>query len=208
MNHPMPNTLPDPGFRAMVADAVHHAISKLFEPSVHHVAPINTIGSFLLQHLMRREYRPVAGSVRIRAGGTPFGLEADLAQIDAHEYYVWCACRHGDGRVEIVDFCARYWRDWARGLGQLWIGAAPPEVVWAWDDELPHDFAEYEVHTDITRRVQYTVARAIAERDPGGPVGTWENAINDAIHFIASSEEGLAFLADAGLAEPIDEDKG
>lgn len=202
----MPDPLPDAQIRTLVADAVHHAVSKLFEPSVIHVAPVNTIGCFLLQHLRQREYRPVAGSVRVRAGGTPFGLEASLAEIDAHEYYVWAEAAHPDGRIELVDFAARYWRDWARGLGVLWVGGPSPAAVWDWKDEVPPELAEYETDPEITARVQYTVGRAIAERDAQGPVQAWEDAINDAIQYMAASEEGIAFLAGAGLAEPLDEE--
>jgi hypothetical protein len=190
--------------RSLIADAVHHAASRLFEPSVIHVAPINTIGCFLLQHLMQREYRPVAGSVNIAAGGTPFGLEARLDQIDAHEYYLWIEAVDEQGRVELVDFASRYWRDWAKGLGVLWIGDAPPGAVWAWKDEVEPSFARYDSHPEITERIQYTIMRAVSQRDPEGPVQVWEDAINDAIQYIASTEEGLAYLAEAGLAEPID----
>ncbi|MDX9972112.1 MAG: hypothetical protein RBU21_03875 [FCB group bacterium] len=198
-------TFPEPSFRELIGDAVHYAASKLFEPSVIHAAPINTIGCFLLQHLMQREFRPVAGSIGVVAGGTPFGLEADLAKIEAHEYYVWIEARHEDGRIEVVDFASRYWRAWAKGVGVLWIGASPPDVVWAWKDEVAADLARYETEPEITERVRYTVSAAVEQRSPEGPVQAWEDAINDAIHFVASSERGLAFLAEAGLAEPVDE---
>lgn len=198
-------SLPESSFQELIGDAVHYAASKLFEPSVIHAAPINTIGCFLLQHLMQREYRPVAGSINVAAGGTPFGLEAKLEQLDAHEYYLWIEAPREDGRVELVDFASRYWRNWAKGIGVLWLGAPPPDVVWAWKNELSADLARYDGQPEITERVQYTVSTAVARRSPEGPVQAWEDAINDAIHFIASSEQGLAFLAETGLAEPIDE---
>ncbi len=200
--------LPPAPLQALVADAVHHAASKLFQPSVIHVAPINTIGCFLLQHLFRREYRPVTGSIRIRSGGTPFGIEARIEDIDAHEYYLWLEAPHAEGRVELVDFASRYWPDWAKGLGQLWVGPPPPPAVWTWKSELAPDFAEYELHDNITAHVQRAVGEAIARRAPDSPVDAWEKAINDAIDYIAQTDQGLAFLVESGLAEPLEDDPG
>ena len=126
----MPEPLPSEELRAIIGDAVHHAVSKLFEPTVVHAAPINTVGCFLLQHLFGRSYQPVCGSIAIQAAGTPFGLEARADDLDSHEYYLWGELVHDDGSIEQVDFAARYWPAWAKGIGILWVGRPVPTPLW------------------------------------------------------------------------------
>ena len=65
--------------------------------------------------------------------------------------------------------------------------------------------ATYTVDDAITEAVQGAIGRAIAVRDTESPVTTWENAINDAIDYVASTDAGLAHMVQCGLAEPIDE---
>jgi hypothetical protein len=199
--------IPPAEVRRLIGDALHHAVAKLFEPSIIHIAPINTIGCFLLQHLFRREYRPVCGSVRVRGGGQPFALEADPSEIEAHEYYLWIDAVHPDGKVERVDFGTRYWTEWARGMGVLWLGGKPPAPLWGWAADLPADLAEYEFEPTITARVQNLIGEAIAHRTEDSPAATWEKAINDALDYMAATDEGMAFLVQVGAAEPIEDDE-
>ncbi len=199
--------LPAPEVQHLIADALHHAVSRVMDPSVNHIAPINTIGCFLLQHFFHREYRPVAGSVRIHAGGQSFGREARVEDLENHEYYLWVQAVGEDGRVELVDFGARYWRDWAKSEGVLWLKDAPEPVMWQWLDEVSPDTAVYEPHSDLTHGIQEGVGRAIAHRQKGDVVDTWENAINDAIDYLMEDEAGLRFLVETGIAEPIEEDE-
>lgn len=203
----MSQSLPSPEVRRIIADALHHAVSQVMDPSIDHVAPINTIGCFLLQHFFHRAYRPVAGSVRVHAGAQSFGREARIEDLENHEYYLWIQAEDDEGRVELVDFGARYWRAWAKTEGVLWVKDAPEPVVWQWTDQLAPDCAAYEPHPGLTHGIQEGVGRAIAHRRKGDVVDTWENAINDAIDYMMEDEVGLRFLVDAGIAEPIDEDE-
>lgn len=200
MNQP----LPEREVQHILADALHHAVSRVMDPSINHIAPINTIGCFLLQHFLKREYRPVAGSIRVATGGQALAREARVQDIENHEYYLWVEALYEDGRVELVDFGARYWRDWAKSEGVLWIGPTPPTVLWAWKDSVAADQAIYEKHDAITSTIQTGVGRAIAHRQKGDVVDTWENAINDAIDYLMEDEVGLRFLVEVGIAEPIE----
>lgn len=201
----MTESVVPPDTQRLIADAVHHAVSKLFDPSILHIAPINTIGCFLLQHLFGRDFRPVCGSVRLHTGGQTFGIEAAVDKLDEHEYYLWIESHEEEGPVELIDFGARYWPEWAQGMGVLWLGERPPSAIWMPKAAVPGALVEYATDPEVTQTVQNSVGRAIVHRQPEGLVEAWEKAINDAVDYLATTEGGMEFLVQAGLAEPLEE---
>ena len=86
--------------RRIVGEKLHEALVPLMAPSIRHVAAINTIGCYLLCHLTDNEYEVVAGSLTVRQGGAPLGLEADASRVDDDQYYLWIERRQDDGRVD------------------------------------------------------------------------------------------------------------
>lgn len=187
--------------RQHIGDALHHAVSQLFEPSATHVGPINTIGCFLLKFLTGQLYQPVAGSVTVHAAGAPFGIEARLEALPTHDYYVWIERHHDGGAIERIDFAARYWDAWAREQGVLWLGP-PPRPFWDWADRIPKDHAEYVVHDEITRRIREGINAAIRHVDTDASAQAWQDAINSAVDHLMTHDAGIAFLTQAGIAHP------
>lgn len=201
----MPKYPPTPEVRAIISDSLHAALSRFMQPSVTHIGPINTIGCFLLKHLTGEEFVPVAGSIEVRCGGTPFGIQAHIENIDIHGYYVWIECDRGDS-VELVDFGCRYWKQWAADEGVLWTTPPPPAFAWGPKPQL-NDIAEYSGHYEITNAVRRAIQDAVAVLKPNSSVANWETAINDSIDGILNTEAGLEFLIQAGIAKPVDEEE-
>jgi hypothetical protein len=201
----MPKHPLTPAVREVIADSLHAALLKFMQPSVMHIGPINTIGCFLLKHLTGDGFVPVAGSVEVRCGGTPFGIQAHIENIDIHAYYVWIECDRGAHGIEVVDFGARYWKPWASGEGILWSGPSPPKFVWGLHDEL-NGYARYSPHDEISDTVRRAIEDAVAVLKPDSSVEKWETAINDAIDAMLDTEAGLDYLIKTGIARPVDEE--
>ncbi len=195
-----------PAVREVIADSLHGALLKFMEPSVMHIGPINTIGCFLLKHLTGDGYVPVAGSVEVRCGGAPFGIQAHIENIDIHGYYVWIECDRGAEGIELVDFGARYWKPWALEEGVLWAGPSPPKCSWGLKHEVK-GFAEYTPHQEISNTVRRAIEEAVAVQQPESSVAKWEAAINDAIAAMLDTEDGLHYLVDAGIAKPVEDEE-
>ncbi|NUM56251.1 MAG: hypothetical protein HUU46_21640 [Candidatus Hydrogenedentes bacterium] len=177
------------------------AIREVMLPSVHHAAAINTIGCHLLCHLTGQNYEVVAGSLIVRQGGNPIELRADVSKVEEDEYYLWIELRHADGRVELVDFAAPYWKNWALENGAIWLGPNPG-VVWAFVDELDEHVARYTPDTEITNIVRVALHNAFRSPNPPEQVGQWESAINRTIDLLALEPLALEHLIKAGVAEP------
>jgi hypothetical protein len=192
--------------RGIIADALHAAIGEVMQPSIEHIAPINTIGCYLLKHLTRADYVPVAGSIEVGGGGA-LSLYAHVENVEAHTYYLWIQRSCSDGDLELVDFGSRYWLDWAVNTQTLWIGGPPPDYIWSPAREIPSSIATYTPNHEVTMLVRRAIDRAI--RSPGveESVTTWETAVNRAIEVIMGSPEGLRFLVDAGIAEPLNQEE-
>ncbi len=197
---------PAPEVREVIADSLHAALLNIMQPSVTHIGPINTIGCFLLKYLTRDNYAPVAGSLEVRCGGAPFGIQAHVENIDIHAYYVWIECHRGADGVELVDFGTRYWQAWAADEGAPWTASPPPRFLWQPKEEVG-PVAEYGANYEITVAVQKAVEKAVTAQNPDAKVMRWEVAINDAIERMLDSEAGLKYLLDAGLAKPVDDDE-
>lgn len=195
-----------PDVREIISDSLHAALLKFMQPSVTHIGPINTIGCFLLKHLTGDDYLPVAGSVEVRCGGSPFGVQAHIENIDVHAYYVWIECDHGGGNVELIDFGARYWRPWATDEGVLWTGPEPPKFMWGPKEAL-NGYAEYTPHHEISISVRHAIEEAVEVLRPDSSVAKWETAINDAIDGILNTEAGLDYLIRIGIAKPVDDEE-
>jgi hypothetical protein len=195
--------LPPEGVRTVVADALHDALTDVMEPSITHIAPINTIGCFLLRHITGVQYVPVAGSITVNAGAQRFGIVAQPERIDDHEYYVWSEARYAEGEAEIVDFGSRYWKDWAEKEGVLWVGEPPPPAVWAWRAELPETVAYYEEQPGVTNDVRGAIEQAVSSADPDPSVQVWEQTINAALEKLMENDESHAYLHERGVIEPL-----
>ena len=187
--------------RPLVCEKLFETISGTLAPSVHSAAAINTIGCYLLCHLTDEDYEVTAGSLTVRMGGAPIALQADPARLDEDAYYVWIECRHTDGRVELVDFAAPWWADWARELHMLWLGPAP-EAVWTFVDELDDSLARYTPHAEITNMVRTALHHAFRSPNPPEQVAMWESAINGTVDLLARDPRMLDFLIERGVAGP------
>ncbi|MBX7258454.1 MAG: hypothetical protein K1Y02_18975 [Candidatus Hydrogenedentes bacterium] len=192
--------------RKIIADALHASLSEAMTPSITHIGPINTIGCFLLKHLTGVNAEPVAGSIEVRCGGVPFGLEAHVENVEDHMYYVWIEADLGDQGVELIDFGSRYWREWAGEQFALWGGAPPPTVVWAQKAEIPPSVVEYTQNEEITYLVREGIHRVIVEQEDESCVTVWEQVINSTIDHLMENDTGLQYLVDIGIAEPVEED--
>jgi len=195
--------LPPEGVRAAIADALHVALTSVMDPSITHIAPINTIGCFLLRHITGVQYVPVAGSITVNAGAQRFGIVARPEHISDHEYYVWSEARYADELVEIVDFGSRYWKDWAEKEGVLWVGEPPPNAVWAWRAELPETVAYYEEQPGVTNDVRGAIEQAVSVTDSDPSVQVWEQTINAALEKLMEHDESHAYLHERGVIEPL-----
>ncbi len=199
--------LPDSETKDIVGMAIHHAVSQFMMPSITHIAPINTIGAFFLQFTRAQTYHPVAGSITVLAGGTPFGRRAEPDKAEEHEYYLWIERNHPNGETEIIDFGAPYWKAWAEEQGAPWEGAEPPMAVWALKDDAAESLAVYEADPGLTDAVRKAIHDAVAERDSGDVASRWEDAVNDATEYMLNYEAGARYLIEAGIAEPYGEEE-
>jgi len=194
--------LPPEDVRAAVADALHEALTNVMDPSITHIAPINTIGCFLLRHVTGIQYVPVAGSITVNAGAQRFGIVALPERIADHEYYVWSEARFEDGSVSIADFGSRYWQAWAKEEGVLWVGDVPPHAVWIWRTGIPETVAYYEEQPAITNEVRGAIEGAVSAATPEPAVQVWEQTINAAIDLLMDNDVSRAFLEKQGVIEP------
>lgn len=194
--------LPDADVRHLIADSLHLALRELLEPSVTHIAPINTIGCFLLQYLTGHPYGLACGGVAVETGSRALTLDAHWENLDAHLYYVWIERPHPDGRVELVDFGARYWKAWAAEEEQLWIGASPPPVVWGFEDALAGARVRYTPHEEITGVITRSLNAMLAEEKPDPVLATWQGVINKAVDHMMATQLGLSYLVTRGIAAP------
>lgn len=195
-NVPLPDDL-----RGVVCETLFDALAGIMAPSVHHAAAINTIGCYLLCHLTGEGYDVAAGSLVVRQGGAPLALRADASRIEDHEYYLWIERRHADGRVELVDFAARCWRDWARDENVLWLGPAP-DAVWTFVDALDAAVARYTPDAEITNMVRTALHNAFRSPNPPEQVGQWESVINAAVDLLARDPRAIDYLVQQGIAAP------
>jgi hypothetical protein len=202
----MPKYPPADDVRDVIAESLHVALLRMMHPSIMHIGPINTIGCFLLKYLTGEDYVPVAGSIEVRCGGTPFGLQAHIENIDIHAYYVWIECDRGAGGTELVDFGSRYWRSWASDEGALWTAPSPPNYIWERKDHLSGT-AEYVTHHEISAIVLHAIENAVSAQEPEANVKRWETVINSAVDHMLDTKAGLRFLIDAGIAQPADEEE-
>ncbi|MCC6152503.1 MAG: hypothetical protein IT367_02025 [Candidatus Hydrogenedentes bacterium] len=187
--------------RGTVGDKLYDALAPIMTPSIRNSAAINTIGCYLLCHLTGGEYDVVAGSLVVRQGGAPLGLQADETLVDDDQYYLWIEQRREDGRVELVDFAARCWADWAREEQVLWLGPAP-EIVWTYVDELHDTVARYTPHAEITNMVRVALHNAFRSADPPQEVAQWETVINATLDLLAQDARALEYMIARGIAEP------
>lgn len=187
--------------RPVVAGNLHQGLKEFMAPSAHHAAAINTIGCHLLCHLTGESYDVVAGSIVVRQGGTPLELRADATRIDEHQYYLWIELRHGNGRVEIVDFASPFWNEWAVENGAIWIGA-PPGVIWTFVDALDERAVRFTPDTEITNIVRVALHNAFRSPSPPEQIAQWESAINKTLELLAQDAQALEHLIEAGVAEP------
>jgi hypothetical protein len=202
MSHePLPEEL-----RAAVCENLAAALAGVIAPSVHHAAAINTIGCYLLCHLTAADYQVVAGSIVIKQGGTPLALRADPSRIDEHEYYLWIERPNDDGRVELIDFAAPYWMDWARENNALWLGP-PPETTWTYVDALDKNIAHYTPEWEITNMVRVALHNAFRSTSPPEQVVQWETVINATVELLAQDPRAIHYLVTNGIAEPASPSK-
>ncbi len=195
---------PAEGVRAVIADCLHAAVETILTPSISQIGPINTVGCFLLKHLTKVNYLPVAGSVEVLCAGERLGIKADIENLESHHYYVWIEGDHGERGIELIDFGSRYWRDWADQAAVAWAGEAPPPYVWGPARDVCARVARYSAHGEITQIVRKGIAEAI-NADGNPSAAAWETAINEAIDGIMNDPCGLAYLVDQGIACPIDD---
>lgn len=188
--------------REGVADALHESLAAVMDPGITHIAPINTIGCFLLRHLTGIEYVPVAGSITVNAGAQRFGMVALPERIADHEYYLWSEARFEDGSVALADFGSRYWKAWAQEKGVLWTGDAPPDAVWDRRADVPATLAHYEEEPSITNDVRGAIEQAVSTPEPEGAIKVWEDTINATIDRLLISDVCRAYLEDRGIVEP------
>ncbi|GMV99955.1 MAG: hypothetical protein AMXMBFR84_10940 [Candidatus Hydrogenedentota bacterium] len=204
------NPLPPQAIRKAAAGTLDIAIRSVFEPSIAHVGPINTIGCFFLKHLTKCNFVPMAGSIWVPVQGGNVSLQASLDQVEDHQYYVWSECEMPDGNVVLVDFAARYWPAWAAEFGLSWPGKPLP-YLWQPRDSIAPETAVYTLHPEITDSVRHGINQAIESYDGDEPVATWEAVINDALERIAnrmqSNDEGWDYLMETGVVTPEDEEE-
>lgn len=193
--------LPPHPVRDAIAEALHDALTAVMDPAITHIAPINTIGCFLLRHVTGVQYVPVAGSITVNAGAQRFGMVALPERIADHEYYLWAEARFEDGSIAIADFGARYWKAWARERGVLWTAPQPPSAVWDWRSDVPETIAYYEEEPSITNDVRGAIEQAVSAPEPEPVVKVWEATINAAIERLVDTEAGRAYLEERGVIE-------
>ena len=193
--------LPPDAVRDAVADALHLSLTEVMDPGITHIAPINTIGCFLLRHITGVEYVPVAGSITVNAGAQRFGIVALPDRIADHEYYLWSEARFEDGSVALADFGARYWKRWAKENGVLWVGNGPRNAVWNWRADVPETIAYYEEQPAVTNDVRGAIEQVVSAATPEPAVQVWEQTINASLDRLMDIEVSRAYLEERGVIE-------
>lgn len=194
--------LPTDAVRNAVADALHLSLAEVMDPSITHIAPINTIGCFLLRHITGVEYVPVAGSITVNAGVQRFGIVALPDRIADHEYYLWSEARFEDGRVAMADFGARYWKRWAKDNGVFWVGDEPQNAVWDWRNDVPETIAYYEEQPAVTNDIRGAIEQVVAAATPEPAVQVWEQTINATLDRLMDIDVSRDYLEEQGVIEP------
>lgn len=202
------DALPEPDLRALIAESFHLALGDLMEPGVTHIAPINTMGCFLLQYLLGEPYAVACGSVAVETGSATLTLEAHIENMDAHLYYLWVERPVANGQVEMVDFGTRYWKAWAAEEERLWIGPPSPPVLWDWEANLDPSRVRYQRHDGITQAVTTSLNQMLAGDEPDPVLEAWQGVINKTVDHMMATQLGLSFLVARGIAEPDDDEPG
>jgi len=201
-----PAALPDPDVRHLIAESFHLALGELMEPSTTHIAPINTMGCFLLQYILGEPYGVACGSIAVETGSATLTLEAHVENIETHLYYLWIERVHDDGRVEHIDFGARYWKTWAADEERLWIGPPPPPFLWEWDDTIDPSRVRYQRNEPITQAITSSLNAMLAGDEPDPVLESWQGVINKTIDNMMATPLGLSFLVERGIAEPEEDE--
>ncbi len=187
---------------ALIAESLHLAIREHMEPSIDHVAPINTCGAFLLQHVTGALYQPVCGSIEVNAGMKRMRMEAHPENIQSGLYYVWIELVEDSTAATWVDFGARYWKAWAEANDILWLASPAPPYVWDKPEAIPPDLVSYEAHRGITSAVIQALNAEIEAEAPSESLVTWQTIVNRAVDNMMTTQLGLSFLVEQGVAEP------
>ena len=195
-------SLPDPDVRQLIAESYHLALGELMEPSTTHIAPINTMGCFLLQYILGEPYSVACGSIAVETGSATLTLHAHVENIEAHLYYLWIERPLSNSAVEMVDFGARYWKAWAADEERLWIGPPPPAVLWDWEEALDPSRVRYQRHDGITQAITTSLNRMLASEEPDPVLESWQGVINKTVDHMMATPLGLSFLVERGIAEP------
>ena len=198
---------PEADLRQLIAESFHLALGELMEPGVTHIAPINTMGCFLLQYVLGEPYGIACGSIAVETGTATLTLQAHIENLEAHFYYLWIERQHENGEVEIVDFGARYWKGWAAEEERLWIGPAPPPVLWEWEAAIDPSRVRYERHPEITQAVTTSLNKMLQGDEPEPVLEEWQGVINKAMDHMMATPLGLSFLVERGIAEPEPEEE-
>jgi len=194
----------DEDLKALIAESLHLAVAEQMEPCIDHIAPINTTGAFLLQHLTGALYQPVCGSIEINAGMKRMRMEAHPENVPTGLYYVWIERVEGETASEWVDFGARYWKAWAAENDIMWMGAAPPPVVWSEPNRIDPNAVSYTPHRGITSAVIAALNDEVQAEEPSETLLTWQTIVNRAIDHMMTTQLGLSYLVSVGVAEPAE----
>jgi len=196
----------DDKMKQLISESLDHAIKHFDDADVvAKIRSINMIGCLLLGHLTDGDYSPVAGSIEVRAGGEPFGIEADGADA-SQPYYQWVVGMDADDTMEFVDFGARYWKDWAHAKQVGWNAGPPPNVVWDLAEQVPDELAVYTVAPELSANVCEALDDFIEAPANHDAVVQWEDAVNDAVDYLMEIPEGVDYLLEIGIASWGDEE--
>ena len=196
----------DDKMKQLISESLDHAIKHFDDADVvAKIRSINMIGCLLLGHLTDGDYSPVAGSIEVRAGGEPFGIEADGADA-SQPYYQWVVGMDPDDTMEFVDFGARYWKEWAETAGVAWNAGPPPNVVWGPAKQIPEETAVYSFDPELSTNVCKAIDECIEAPANRDTILQWEDAVNDAVDYLMDTPEGVDYLLEAGLASWDDEE--
>lgn len=207
-NDAMSVSQPDDRIKQLISESLHHAIQHFDDAdAIAQIRSINTIGCLLLNHLTGKDYSPVAGSIEVRAGGQPFGVEAMEADA-SRPHYQWILGAGPDDEMEFVDFGARYWKQWAEAEGIAWNAEPPPNMVWELAAHIPEDLAVYTAAPDLSANVCKAIDEFIETPTNRETLLQWEDAVNDAVDYLMEIPEGVDYLVEAGIASWEDEEDG
>ena len=199
---------PDDRIKHLISESLDHAIQHFGdEDALAKIRSINTIGCLLLNHLTDKDYSPVAGSIEVRAGGEPFGIQAREAEA-SHPHYQWIVGTGPDDAAEFIDFGARYWKEWAQMEGIAWNAGPPPTVLWEPAEQVSEDLAVYTVAHELSANVCKAIDKFIEDPNNHDTLVQWEDAVNDAVDYLMEFPEGIDYLVEAGIASWEDEEGG